>query len=195
MTRPRWGGRPVKILGNSPIFKKREPYFNGRWSQPAGPELRLPPMLPKNTKLAAAGPKANTGAKNGGAGSTSRYAKILLIDCDDDSRMLIGRALLRAMPDSALLECASVECALELARGHPPSAVVVHRADHHDGVTAITVLRRHLARTPIVMISALDRRESAERAGASAFVARDDYAAVAVTVRDLLSSTPVSSNS
>lgn len=112
--------------------------------------------------------------------------RFLLIDADEDSRILLGRALLRRFPTCALLECASLEGALELVRGRAPTAIVVHRADATDGATAVRRLRRAFPSLPILFVSAADRADEAREVGASRFLLRQDWEQTGEVLAQLL---------
>ena len=121
-------------------------------------------------------------------GGMSNAFKFLVIDADDDSRILLERALLRRFPNCALLECASLGAAFELVRNGPPTAILVHRADGMDGASAVRELRKVFPTLPIVMVSVYDHSRDALAAGATRFLLREDWARTGFLFEELLKS-------
>jgi CheY-like chemotaxis protein len=95
----------------------------------------------------------------------NRRFLFLLVDDDDDTRYLNRRALLRAFPQSVVLEATTVDDALAKASGVELAAVVT---DHHlatgTGADFIAALHAAGAQCPIVMVTSSCDPKVAERA-------------------------------
>src|SRR4051812_5707409 len=115
--------------------------------------------------------------------------KFLVIDDNPDSRFLLVKTLLRKFPQSVIQECQGSEPAIDVARDHLTSAIVLHRATDADGETLIRLLRRVNATVPIVMVSGFDRSQMALAAGANAFLNYDEWLRIGSVVADLLQQT------
>lgn len=114
----------------------------------------------------------------------------LVVDADDDSRLLLGRTLTRKFPGARLLEARDLDTGLRLASGPSADAVIIHRATGIDGPAAVKQLRGQVGSIPIVMVSAVDREGDALAAGADAFILRDEWLRIGVVVAALLNREP-----
>jgi ActR/RegA family two-component response regulator len=112
--------------------------------------------------------------------------KLLFVDADEDSRVLLGRTLIRKFPHSVILDAPNLADALELAGKHEIHAAVVHRAVEHDGATVVRALRDRLPSTVILMVSGFGREKEAQSAGADDFVMRDEWLRVGTVLQELL---------
>ncbi len=90
----------------------------------------------------------------------------LVVDDNADSRFLLVKTLLRKFPTAIIRECQ--ECA---------DAVKIARLNHLAAIPHVIIL----------MVSGLDRTESAIRAGATCFLNYDEWLRVGSLVTDLLS--------
>lgn len=116
----------------------------------------------------------------------SSQHKFLIIDDNPDSRFLLVKTLLRKFPQAVLQETQDGESAVSLLRDERPDAVVVHRATDVDGLTLIRMLRKLNAVVPIVMVSGIDRTQTAREAGASTFLNYDAWLRIGTVVSELL---------
>lgn len=114
----------------------------------------------------------------------------LVVDDNADSRFLLVKTLLRKFPSAVIHECQESVAALVIAREKPLSAIVAHRAADMDGIHLIEELRAANPGVIIVMVSGIDRSESAVRAGATCFLSYDEWLCIGRLVTDLLSQPP-----
>lgn len=110
----------------------------------------------------------------------------LVVDDNADSRFLLVKTLLRKFPEAVIRECQESVDAIEIARSGALSAIIAHRAADLDGITLIRELRSANSTVIILMVSGLDRTESAIRAGATCFLNYDEWLRVGSLVTDLL---------
>ena len=113
--------------------------------------------------------------------------KFLIVDDNPDSRFLLVKTLLRKFPQAVLEETQDGESAVALARSEALDAIVVHRAAEVDGLTLVKQLRQTSPAVPIVMVSGLDRTESAIEAGATTFLSYDAWLRIGTVVAELVS--------
>ncbi len=111
----------------------------------------------------------------------------LVVDDNADSRFLLVKTLLRKFPTAIIRECQECAEAVQIALVPNLAAIVAHRAADLDGITLIRELRAANPRVIILMVSGLDRAESATRAGATCFLNYDEWLRVGSLVTDLLS--------
>lgn len=110
----------------------------------------------------------------------------LVVDDNADSRFLLVKTLQRKFPDALIHEAQESEPAVSIATMQPMAAIIAHRAADMDGISMIRTLRAACPDTLIVMVSGLDRTESAIRAGATCFLNYDEWLRVGSLVTDLL---------
>lgn len=121
----------------------------------------------------------------------------LIVDTDEESRLLLSRTLLRKFPDAGLLEARTLDSALDIATAtasRPPSAVVVHRAFGADGPEAVTQLRAKLPQVPIVMVASTNREAEALSAGADEFILTAEWLRIGPLLAGLLKGRGVAEN-
>lgn len=111
----------------------------------------------------------------------------LVVDDNADSRFLLVKTLLRKFPTAIIRECQECVDAVKIAQLDTLAAIVAHRAADLDGISLIRELRAANPKVIIVMVSGLDRTESAIRAGATCFLNYDEWLRVGSLVTDLLS--------
>ena len=111
----------------------------------------------------------------------------LVVDDNADSRFLLVKTLQRKFPDALIREVQESEQAVAVATTEELAAIVAHRAADMDGISMIRALRAANADVIILMVSGLDRTESAIRAGATCFLNYDEWLRVGSVVTDLLS--------
>ncbi len=111
----------------------------------------------------------------------------LVVDDNADSRFLLVKTLLRKFPTAIIRECQECADAVKIARLNHLAAIVAHRAADLDGISLIRELRAANPHVIILMVSGLDRTESAIRAGATCFLNYDEWLRVGSLVTDLLS--------
>jgi DNA-binding NtrC family response regulator len=122
--------------------------------------------------------------------TTSSPHRFLVIDENPDGRFLLSKALLRAFPDAAVLECQVAETGFRVLRHEDVAAVIAHRTFEFDGVSLIRELRKIDAAVPIIMTSGIDREKLALEAGATAFFSYDQWLKIGMFVTELLARTP-----
>mgnify|MGYP001578304715 CR=1 FL=1 len=111
----------------------------------------------------------------------------LVVDDNADSRFLLVKTLLRKFPTAIIRECQECVDAVKIAQLDTLAAIVAHRAADLDGISLIRELRAANPKVIILMVSGLDRTESAIRAGATCFLNYDEWLRVGSLVTDLLS--------
>lgn len=111
----------------------------------------------------------------------------LVVDDNADSRFLLVKTLLRKFPTAIIHECQECVDAVKIARLDTLAAIVAHRAADLDGISLIRELRAANPTVIILMVSGLDRTESAIRAGATCFLNYDEWLRVGSLVTELLS--------
>jgi CheY-like chemotaxis protein len=120
--------------------------------------------------------------------------KFLIVDDNADSRFLLVKTLLRKFPQAVLQETQDGESALALIRAEDLDAVVVHRAAEMDGLTLVRALRQANPTIPIVMVSGLDRTQTAIEAGATTFLSYDAWLRIGTVVAELVPPKPEDSS-
>lgn len=99
----------------------------------------------------------------------------LVIDFHRESRYLLVKTLQRKFPDAAIHEADDAAQAVELTRAGQLSAVITHRTFDLTGAELVKQLRAADALVPIVMVSGIDRQADALGAGATSFLAYDEW--------------------
>ena len=111
----------------------------------------------------------------------------LVVDDNADSRFLLVKTLQRKFPGAVIREVQESDQAVTIATSENLAAIVAHRAADMDGISMIRALRAANPDVIILMVSGLDRTESAIRAGATCFLNYDEWLRVGSVVTDLLS--------
>lgn len=114
--------------------------------------------------------------------------KFLIVDDNPDSRFLLAKTLLRKFPRAAMLESETGDRALAILSQEKPTVIIAHRAEEVDGATLIRSLRDRNPTVPIVMVSGIDRTESARLSGANSFLHYDEWLRIGTVVAELLKS-------
>jgi len=120
------------------------------------------------------------------ANSGTSVRVFLVVDDNADSRFLLVKTLQRKFPAAVIREVQESEQAVAIATHEPLAAIVAHRAADMDGISLIRTLRAANPNVIILMVSGLDRTESAIRAGATCFLNYDEWLRVGSLVTDLL---------
>ena len=110
----------------------------------------------------------------------------LVVDDNADSRFLLVKTLQRKFPHAVIREAQESQHAVAIAMTEDIAAIVAHRAADLDGISMIRALRAANPHVIIVMVSGLDRTQSAIRAGATCFLNYDEWLRVGSLVTDLL---------
>lgn len=110
----------------------------------------------------------------------------LVVEDRKDNRPLLVRTLLRKFAGSACVECEDSEAAVAFLQRFNPAAAVVHRAVDADGVPVVEMLRQAKPDLPIVMVSGIDRRDPALRAGATEFLLYDEWLKLGTIVAEAI---------
>ncbi len=111
-----------------------------------------------------------------GASAPGRSACVLVIDDDEDDRVVIARALVRARPRLQVVEATTVAEALSMIVEHAPAfALLDLRMDGTDGFEVLAASRGGSGRprVPLVVFSTSDSPDDIRRAyelGANAYV-------------------------
>jgi CheY-like chemotaxis protein len=113
--------------------------------------------------------------------------KVLVIDDNPESRVLLTKTLLRKFPQLMVLECADAGSAVRTADEEELDVIVLHRTADVLGVDLILMLRRVSDRVPIIMVSGIDRSTEALAAGANFFLSYDEWLRIGTVVAELLS--------
>lgn len=116
----------------------------------------------------------------------SSLLKLLVIDDNSDSRMLLTKTLMRKYPECAVIECQNGDTAVRLAEKEPLAAVVVHRTFEYDAETLVALLRRVNATVPIVAVSGFDRSAQVRAAGADMFLNFDAWLQIGNVVAEAI---------
>src|SRR3954468_497306 len=116
----------------------------------------------------------------------SSAQKFLIIDENADSRFLLKKTLMRKFPAPIVNECANPGTALVAAENEKPAAIIVHRTSEMGGVQLIPLLRQANRKSPIVMVSGIDRTTEAMEAGANYFLNYDEWLRIGSVVAGLL---------
>jgi DNA-binding response OmpR family regulator len=118
--------------------------------------------------------------------ATASVQNFLVVDDNADSRFLLVKTLQRKIPNAVIQEVQESETAAYLAKNQPLAAIIAHRAADLDGISLIRTLRAANPDVIILMVSGLDRTESAIRAGATCFLNYDEWLRVGSVVTELL---------
>jgi CheY-like chemotaxis protein len=117
---------------------------------------------------------------------TPLFRRFLIVDDVTDSRSLLVRTLLRKFPNAAIQECQESVAAVAACGVHPFDIIIAHRSVDLDGITLVRVMRKVAPKTPIVMISGIDRTQQALQAGATAFHHYDEWLRIGTVVTQIL---------
>lgn len=112
--------------------------------------------------------------------------KFLVVDDNSEGRSLLSRTLLRKFPQAVVLECQDGGSANEIAGVEKLDAIIAHRAGEMDGEHLVRALRATSNKTPIIMVSGMDRTDVAHAAGANQFLNYDEWLRLGTLVADML---------
>src|SRR5437868_6550329 len=112
--------------------------------------------------------------------------KLLVVDEDNDSRFLLEKTLLRKFTGAAVTGCRMAEAAIRIAQAENFSAIITHRTAELAGSDLVSAFREISPETPVIMVSSIDRREAALKAGATTFLLYDEWLRIGSVVEDLL---------
>lgn len=112
--------------------------------------------------------------------------RFLIVEDNADHRFLVAKTLLRKFPKSVLSECQDADAAFRILDKEAVSLIICHRTFEWDGASLVKEFRRRNATVPILMMSGINRAESALAAGASAFLTYDEWLMVGNHVAALL---------
>ncbi len=115
------------------------------------------------------------------------HKKILVIDADTDSRVLLVGTLVRVFPQAAIVEVQDAQIALKVARTNKYDAIVAHRAIGADTQTLVRMLREARRGIPILAVAGLDQKKEVMLAGATRFLTDAEWLYVGTTVAEMLS--------
>jgi DNA-binding response OmpR family regulator len=110
----------------------------------------------------------------------------LVVDVDPDGLSLLSRTLARKFPGAKLHECTDVDACVNFVRSEPLDSIIVHRTVGTSGEDTVRMLRQANPVVPIVMVSGIDRRDSAIEAGATAFLHYDKWLLLGQTIAELI---------
>ena len=113
-----------------------------------------------------------------------KRSSILIVEDHNVVRIALRSLLQEAFPGARILDTATGREGIAMAREHRPKAIVMDvRLPDMSGIRATRLIRRFLPTTAIVMCSLSDtagNRAAAMRAGADAWVKKDEAAEVLV---------------
>lgn len=112
--------------------------------------------------------------------------KFLVVDFHAESRFLLVKTLLRKFPGARIFEEEDADRALEVVRRHKLSAIITHRTFEVSGADLVRMFRQYDANLPIIMVSGMDRAESASDAGADSFLHYDEWLMIGSVVESHL---------
>ena len=112
--------------------------------------------------------------------------KFLVVDFHAESRFLLVKTLLRKFPGARIFEEEEAERALEVVRTQKLSAVITHRTFEVSGADLVRMFRECDANLAIIMVSGMDRAESARDAGADTFLHYDEWLMIGSVVESHL---------
>src|SRR4051812_29978887 len=101
--------------------------------------------------------------------------RFLVVDFHSESRFLLVRTLLRKFPTAEILEEDDVERALARVREGRLSAAIIHRTFDVSGAELVQQIRALDPTLCIVMVSGVDRAETARLSGANTFLHYDEW--------------------
>jgi len=110
----------------------------------------------------------------------------LVVDLNPEGTALLARTLSRKFPGAVIISSAHSHDALENAKTQKPDAIVVHRPLDFTGEEMVRQLRETQPGIPIVMVSSIDRTESARNSGADSFLLYDAWLLLGGVVDDHL---------
>jgi DNA-binding response OmpR family regulator len=116
--------------------------------------------------------------------------QLLVIDDNPDNRFLLAKTLLRKFPNAALVECQSIETALNLLKSVSVDLVVAHRTHELAGVDLVRELRTAHATVPIIAVSGIDKRQAILAAGATRFHLLDEWLLIGNAAAELVQASP-----
>jgi CheY-like chemotaxis protein len=112
--------------------------------------------------------------------------RFLVVDDNPDSRFLLVKTLVRKFPTAEIAEAQTADLALSLALTGP-MVIITHRAADMDGIELVKRLREQNSRTPILMVSSIERTPAALAAGANRFMLYDEWLRTGSIVDEMLS--------
>lgn len=101
--------------------------------------------------------------------------KFLVVDFHAESRFLLVKTLLRKFPGAAIYEEDDAHRATEIVRTRGLSAVITHRTFEVSGCDLVRQFRTADPHVLIIMVSGIDRADSALEAGANSFLPYDEW--------------------
>lgn len=115
-----------------------------------------------------------------------RPRKFLLIDNHADNRALLARTLARKFPGAEIMEWSLLGGVVKSAAAETIDCVVLHRTNDAEAIQLVLEIRRVNAHVPILVLSGVDRSDSALKAGADGFLNFDEWLRVGTVVENLL---------
>jgi hypothetical protein len=110
----------------------------------------------------------------------------LIADLEQDTRMLLSFVVVRKFPSATVLDCGSMASAIESAKAHPLSGIVLHPADREAGAALVSQLREIQPGVPIIYLSTADREKEALALGATRFLPFQEWLRLGVILQKLL---------
>ena len=112
--------------------------------------------------------------------------QFLVIDDNADSRFLLVKTLLRKFPSAVIQECQSSAAAHAMAQSAGLAAIVSHRTTETAGIDLLRELREINPHVPMIMVSGVDRHDTALAAGADGFLLYDEWLRIGTLVERLI---------
>lgn len=117
-----------------------------------------------------------------------RRQRVLLVNDDEDSLFLLGRAVRRALPEAEVTLLRAAPEALRYFETHPVDAVVTdNKMPVMDGLTFVRSIRSRDTRVPILLVtSSAELAQEAADAGVTAYLPCARWNDVGEALRGLL---------
>lgn len=100
---------------------------------------------------------------------------------------MLARTLARKFANAVILECHTAEAGFELARTRVLSAIICHRTIDMSGADLVRAFRAMCPKLPIMLVSGMDRKAEAARAGATYFLPYDEWLRIGSVVKSMIS--------
>src|SRR4051812_42015704 len=110
--------------------------------------------------------------------------RFLVVDFHSESRFLLVRTLLRKFPTAEIIEEEDLERVLAVVREGRLSAAIIHRTFDSSGAELVQKIRALDSTLRIVMVSGIDRAETARISGANTFLHYDEWLRIGSVVEE-----------
>lgn len=111
---------------------------------------------------------------------------IAVLENSEAGALLIARTLRRKFPSALIITGITSDSAISLASDDSIGLYIVHRVGGEDAATVVKRIKERRPRVPVIMVSAVDRRQEAAEAEADEFLLFEQWLMLAPTVERLL---------